>query len=373
MSHAPFREAVVDLAAIAGNVQALRALVDVPNVLVVVKADGYGHGMLAAAHAALAGGANWLGVADLDEAASLRASGIDAPILAWIHAPDETFDEAVATDITLGVVSFAQLQAVAAAGKRAGVAPAVHIKVETGLSRNGVSPDGWSELFTLAAELEQAGALRVEGIFSHLSNTSAEDDLAQGDVFDQAISSAHAAGLAPAYIHLAASTAALTQPTLRYNMVRLGITAYGISPVEDRRPEDFGLTPAMTVQARVAATRQVPDGTGVSYGYLHRTTGTANLALIPLGYYEGIPRTSVGGPVVINGTRYEASGRIAMDQFVVDTATDEVAVGDTVVLFGNPAVGHPSVHEWAAAAGTVGYEIVTRIGGRLERRYVGDV
>jgi alanine racemase len=373
MSHTAFREAVIDLSAIAGNVRQLRTLVEVPHVLVVVKADGYGHGMVASALAALAGGADWLGVADLDEAATLRTAGIDAPILAWIHAPDEDFVEAVATDVTIGVVSIAQLRAVAAAGAQAGVIPTVHIKVETGLSRNGVGPDGRGELFTVAAELEQAGALRVHGFFSHLSNTSAADDLAQGEAFDEALSAAHAAGLTPELIHLAASTAALTQPTLRYNMVRLGITAYGLSPVEDKRPEDFGLTPAMTVQARVTAVRHVADGTGVSYGYLHRTTGDSHLALVPLGYYEGVPRTSSGGPVVINGTRYQAAGRVAMDQFVVDLGADQVAVGDIAVLFGDGRAGHPSAHDWAAAAGTIGYEIVTRMGGRLERRYVGDV
>ena len=373
MSHSAFREAVVDLGVITANVRHLRELLDVPHVLVVVKADGYGHGMVPAARAALAGGANWLGVADLDEAGALRKAGIDAPILAWLHAPDETFDEAVASEVTLGIVSLEQLRAVVAAGERAVKVPTVHIKVETGLSRNGVGPDGWGELFVSAAEFEREGRIRVEGIFSHLSNTSAADDLAQGELFDEAVSEAHAAGLSPDLIHLAASTAALTQPTLRYNMVRLGISVYGIAPTEDTRPTDFGLTPAMTVRARVAAVRTVPKGKGVSYGYLHRTAGESNLALVPLGYYEGVPRTSEAGPVVINGSRYSVSGRIAMDQFVVDVGGNGVQVGDWAVLFGDPAHGHPSIHDWAAAANTIGYDIATRIGGRLERRYLGNV
>lgn len=373
MSHSAFREAVVDLNVIAANVRHLRELIEVPNVLVVVKADGYGHGMIPSARAALAGGANWLGVADLDEAAALRAAGIEAPILAWLHAPDETFDEAVALDVTLGIASLDQLRAVVAAGERAVKVPAVHIKVETGLSRNGIGPDGWGELFLSAAECEREGRIRVDGIFSHLSNTSAADDLAQGDLFDEAVSEAHAAGLNPALLHLAASTAALTLPTLRYNMVRLGISAYGIAPTEDTRPTDFGLTPAMTVRARVATVRTVPDGKGVSYGYLHRTRGESNLALVPLGYYEGIPRTSADAPVVINGTRYSVSGRIAMDQFIVDVSGDGVEVGDWAVLFGDPAHGHPSIHDWAAAANTIGYDIATGIGGRLERRFLGNV
>lgn len=373
MSHSAFREAVIDLNIIAANVRQLREIVAVPHLLIVVKADGYGHGMIPSARAALAGGANWLGVADVDEAAALRAAGIEAPILAWLHAPDETFDEAVSQNITLGVSSLAQLRAIVAAGERAGLVPAVHIKVDTGLSRNGVAPEEWDELFHLAAELEREGRVRIEGLFSHLSNTSVADDLAQAERFDDAISAAHAARLNPELIHLAASTAALTQPALRYNMVRLGVTAYGISPTEDIPPSAYGLTPAMTVRARVAAVRTVPEGTGVSYGYLHRTAARSTLALVPLGYYEGVPRTSEVAPVAINGRSYTVAGRIAMDQFVVDVQEDDVQVGDWAVLFGDPAHGHPLIHAWAAAANTIGYEMTTRIGGRLERRYLGQL
>ncbi|MBK5238125.1 MAG: alanine racemase [Actinomycetales bacterium] len=372
MSHSPFREAVINLDALADNVSQLISAVGTPHLMVVVKANAYGHGMIPSARAALAGGADWLGVADIDEALALREAGLKAPILAWIHAPDETFVEAVAADVTLGISSLAQLRAVAGAGAAAGLVARVHLKLETGLSRNGASEPEWAQLCAEAAALQTSGTIFVEGIFSHLSNTSEEDDLAQAEIFDRGIETARAEGLAPQLIHLAASAAALTLPMLRYNMVRIGILAYGVSPLEDRTAADFGLTPVMTLRTKVIATRRVPGETGVSYGYTHKTRGETTLALIPLGYAEGIPRAASGrGSALIRGQKFTIAGRVAMDQFVVDVGDSPVAVGDEVVLFGDPAQGHPSVTEWAEAASTIGYEIVTRLGGRLERTFTG--
>jgi len=385
MNHTPFREALINLDALSANVQSLAQTIGTPNLMVVVKANAYGHGMIESARAALAGGATWLGVADIDEALQLRAGGIAVPVLAWIHAPDETFDDAIAAGITLGLSTVAQLNAVAGAVDRAaagsgagagagtGAVPArVHLKLETGLSRNGASEPEWPPFFAAAAALHASGAILVEGIFSHLSNTSVEDDLAQATVFERGLRAAAAAGLAPTLIHLAASATAVTVPALRYNMVRLGILAYGVSPFEDRSAADLGLTPVMTLRASVVATRRVPFGAGVSYDYTYRTAEETTLVLIPLGYGEGIPRAASGrAPVVIDGQRFVIAGRVAMDQFIVDVGQASVAVGDHVVLFGDPAVGHPSVTEWAEAASTIGYEIVTRLSGRLERTFVG--
>lgn len=379
MSHSPLRIAKVNTDAIAGNVKRIFEITGVEDVLVVVKANAYGHGMVPAARAALAGGATWLGTADIGEALVLREAGISAPVLCWIHAPDETFDEAVAAGITLGAVSVAQLNAIAAAGHRVSnhseyVTPHVHLKLDTGLSRNGASPDQWADFMRTAAELHASGDLNVEGVMSHLSNTSEADDLEQLNVFMVGLSELKDAGLEPQYVHLAASLAALTLPQTRFNMVRTGIAAYGIGPTEEHRPEQFGLTPAMTLETRVVAVRRVPQNTGVSYGYLHRTAHESTLALIPLGYGDGISRdASMNGPVLLNGTTYPVAGRIAMDQFLVNVGNDPVAVGDHVVLFGNPVLGHPSVHDWAAAANSIAYEIVTRlIGTRLEYEYVGN-
>lgn len=374
MSHAPFRIARVNTDAIAANVKQVYALTGVKDVLVVVKANAYGHGAVRAARAALAGGATFLGTADIDEALELRAAGITAPILAWIHAPDEDFEDALAAGITLGAVSVAQLNAMAVAGRKLGVLPSVHLKIDTGLSRNGASPAEWTAFFATAAELHQRGELNVEGVMSHLSNTSPEDDLEQLRVFQIGLAELADAGLQPRYVHLAASLAALTLPETRFTMVRTGIAAYGIAPTEELRPEQFGLIPAMTLKSQVVAVRRVPTDTGVSYGYLHRTDTESTLALVPLGYGDGINRdASSNGPVVIKGIRYPVAGRIAMDQFVVNVGNDDVQVGDTVVLFGDPAQGAPSVHDWAAAANSIGYEIVTRlIGTRLEYEYVGQ-
>ncbi|MBN9202692.1 MAG: alanine racemase [Microbacterium chocolatum] len=362
----PFREALVDVSAIEHNVRHLRALTG-SEVIAVVKADGYGHGAVRSAAAALAGGAARLGVADVGEALALRRGGIDAPVLAWLHAPGEDFREAAAHGIELGISRYEQLQQAAAAAS-ADHPVAVHLKLETGLSRNGVAPADWRVLFAEAARLERIGHLRVRGIFSHLSNTSVDDDRAALRRFEEGLGAAAVAGLAPPLRHLAASHAAIALPEARFGCVRLGVSIYGLSPFDDKTSADLGLRPAMTLRAPVAAVRRVPAGAGVSYGYTHRTDAETTLALVPLGYADGVPRqASSAGPVVIGGRRFAVSGRIAMDQFVVDVGDHPVAVGDEAVLFGDPTLGMPSADEWARAADTINYEIVTRIGPRVVR------
>lgn len=362
------REAVIDVAAITANVRHLRRLTD-SEVIAVVKADGYGHGAVRSARAALEGGAARLGVADAEEALALRRAGIDSPILAWLHAPGALFAEAAAHDIELGISSYDQLQA-AAAG--AGDRPvSVHLKVETGLGRNGLAPTDYGVVFAEAARLEQAGKIRVLGMFSHLSNTSAADDRVALSRFQVALAAAGAQGIEAPLQHIAASHAAISLPEARLGCVRLGISMYGLSPFEDRTSADLGLQPAMTLRAAVAAVRRVPAGQGVSYGYAHRTSAESTLALVPLGYADGVPRSaSAAGPVTIGGRRHTVAGRIAMDQFVVDVGDADVSVGDEVVLFGDPALGVPSATEWADASGSINYEVVTRIGSRVPRREV---
>jgi alanine racemase len=368
---AAFRERVVDLDAISGNVARLRELVGTPHVMAVVKADAYGHGAVESARAALAGGADWLGVAEIPEGLALREAGITAPVLAWLHDPDVDFSAAVEADLDLGLSSRAQLEAAAAAGD--GSRPvAVQLKVETGLSRNGIAEGDWDAVFARARELEQSGEVVVRGIFSHLSNASPEDDRAALAAFDRALERAAAAGLAPELRHIAASAAALTLPESRYDLVRLGIAVYGLSPFGAASAAELGLRPAMTLRGRVAAVRRVPAGKGVSYDYTYRTATETTLALVPLGYAEGIPRhASNRAPVSIGGRTFRISGRVAMDQFVVDVGDLDVQVGDEVVLFGDPATGVPGADDWAQAADTINYEIVTRLGGRLTRTFVG--
>jgi alanine racemase len=371
-----FRERVVDLDAVTANVVRLRELVGTPHVMVVVKADAYGHGAVECARAALAGGADWLGVADIAEGLALREAGIAAPVLAWLHDPDEDFAAAVRAGLDLGISSGAQLEAAAAAAD--GERPVfLQLKVETGLSRNGIAESDWEAVFARARELETAGRVVVRGIFSHVSNASPEDDRAAVAVFERALERAGSAGLAPELRHLAASAAALSLPEARYDLVRLGIAAYGLSPfgrsaASATSAAELGLRPAMTLRGRVAAVRRVPAGTGVSYDYPYRTDKETTLVLVPLGYAEGIPRhASNAAPVSIGGRTFRVSGRVAMDQFVVDVGDLEVAVGDEVVLFGDPATGVPSADDWAEAAGTINSEFVSRHGGRLDGTFLG--
>ncbi|BDZ55543.1 alanine racemase [Agromyces marinus] len=368
----PFREAVIDLDAIRANVAHLAATVAPASVMAVVKADAYGHGAAPVARAALEGGADWLGVADIDEALALRDAGIEAPVLAWLHDPDARYDGAIAQRVDLGVSSIAQLEAMADAAARAGRPANLHLKLDTGLSRNGILRTEWDAAVARAAALEAEGRIRVRGLFSHLANTSPVDDRDQLAAFLDGVAAAERAGVVPDVRHLAASAGALRVPETRLDLVRIGIGVYGLPPFGDgTTAADLGLRPAMTLRGRVAAVRHVESGTGVSYGYTWRAPRPTTLALVPLGYADGIPRHASGrGEVVIGGRRHRVAGRVAMDQFVVDVGDADVAVGDEVVLFGDPADGVPSADDWADAAGTIGYEIVTRIGPRVPRTHL---
>jgi alanine racemase len=288
-----------------------------------------------------------------------------------LHAPGASFVEAVREDVELGISDIDQLLRAGEAAQ-GGRAAAVHLKIETGLSRNGIPPADWRVVFSEAARLERIGRLRVVGLFSHLSNTSEADDRAALAKFEEGVVLAAAAGLTPPLRHIAATHAAIALPEARLNAVRIGIGIYGISPFHDRSSADLGLRPAMTLRGSVAAVRRVPAGTGVSYGYAYRTETDTTLALVPLGYADGVPRQASGrGPVSINGHRFTVAGRIAMDQFVIDVGDHPVAVGDEAVLFGDPTLGVPAARDWADAADTIDYEIVTRIGPRVPRREVG--
>ncbi len=357
----------VDLDAIRHNVGVLREAVAPAQVMVVVKADGYGHGAVPVARAAVEAGADWLGVVDVDEALHLRRNGITAPLLSWLHRPDEDFRIAIGARVDLGASYCTQLERIASHGYAM-----VQLKVDTGLSRNGADETEWLRLVELAARLEREGRIRVRALFSHLANAGAEEDARQVEGFERAVLAALDAGLQPEFTHLAATAAALSTPATRFGLVRLGIGVYGVSPFDDRTPADLGLRPAMRLSAPIASVKRVPAGAGVSYGYTYRTEGERTLALVPLGYADGVPRhASNAGPVAINGRRYRVAGRIAMDQFVVDVGDDEVRVGDEAVLFGDPASGVPSARDWAEAADTIDYEIVTRVGPRVRREYGG--
>lgn len=362
-----FREIRVDLDAIEANTRHLVELFDGVAVIAVVKADGYGHGALASARAALRGGASAIATAELAEALRLRQAGVQGRLMCWLHGPETAFAPAVEHGIDLGVSSMEQLE------RAASVGAAVHLKLETGLGRNGVAPEDWDAVFAAAARAEANGSTRVVGIMTHLSNTSVEDDRAALAAFADGVERARRAGLSPELVHAAASAAAIDLPESRFNAVRIGLALYGLSPFDDGRDSAaLGLRPAMSMRARIAAVRRVPAGHGVSYGYVYRAPVETALALVPLGYADGVPRqASDHGVVSVNGREYRQRGRIAMDQFVIVTPDEPLAVGDEAVLFGDPARGEPAVERWAEAAGTINYEIVTRVGARPERRYLG--
>ncbi len=357
------REALVNVGAIAQNVAALRGS---QNAMVIVKANGYGHGAVESARAAIEGGASWLGVVDVDEALELRNAGITAPVLAWIHDPFADFDEAVSRDIDLGVNYGEQLERVAAAEGRANV----QLKLDTGLGRNGVAESEWGAVFERAAALQAAGAIHVRGVFSHLSSAGDAVDQQHLARFTAGLEQARAAGLDPEVIHLTATGGTLQLPAGHFSMVRIGIGAYGLTPFEQGEAVPDALTPAMQVSAAIVNVKRVSAGSGLSYGHSYVTDRETTVALVPLGYADGMPRhASNAAPVSINGVTYRVSGRIAMDQFIVDVGDAPVTVGDRAIVFGNPADGVPSADDWAAAAGTINYEIVTRIGPRVVRRY----
>jgi alanine racemase len=372
-------QARVDLAAVRHNVAMLaEGAAGGAGVMAVVKADGYGHGLVPTARAAAQGGAAWLGVAFLEEALALRAAAIDLPILAWLTTPGEDVRPAVAAGIDLGVYSLAELAAAAAAARTTGVTARVQLKADTGLSRGGAQPADWPELCEAAAKAEADGAVKVSGLWSHFAFADGGADHPtnnrQTAVFREALDIAARAGLEPEVRHLANSAATLTAPATHFDLVRPGLAVYGLSPVPDiGSPADLGLRPAMTLLSTVALTKRVPAGAGVSYLHRYVTSKPTSLALVPLGYADGVPRSATNlAQVQLRGRRRTIAGTVCMDQFVLDVGDDDVDAGDDVVLFGPGTGGEPTAQEWADWLGTINYEIVTRVGARVPRTYTGE-
>ncbi len=366
----------VDLDAIRANVSALRAVARDADVLAVVKADGYGHGLLPVARAARDGGAGWLGVALLEEALALRRAGDEGPVLAWLFSPQQPLGPAVAAGIDLGVSAPWALAAAAAAAVETGVPARLHLKADTGLSRAGATPADWPALCVGAARAVADGTVEVVGVWSHFAYADEPGHPTvrrQTAVFAEALTVAAGAGLRPSVRHLANSAATLTSPGTHYDLVRPGLAVYGLSPVPQiGGPAAYGLRPAMTMTARVVLAKRVPAGSGVSYGHRYTTDRETGLALVPVGYADGVPRAATNiAEVLVAGRRRRIAGTVCMDQFVVDVGADAVSAGDEVVLFGPGDRGEPTAQDWADALGTISYEIVTRIGPRVPRTYAG--
>jgi len=372
--------ALIDGAALRENVALLDSRSGDAALLVVVKADAYGHGVEIIAPILRRSGVPWLGVALLSEALQLRAMGDIGRILAWLWAPgDPDLRPAVQAEIDISVSSMWALREVLAVGEELRVAPRVHLKIDTGLSRNGVPPEEWNAVVAAAAEAQSRGALLVEGVWSHLANADQHESddaiasvVAQAGAFRTGLAAVHAAGLEPPHLHLANSAATAWFPDLHFTMVRCGIATYGVSPgVHVDEAKHLGLKPVMTLRAQLAHVKTIPVGQSVSYGSHWTAAAPTRVGLVAVGYADGIPRTAEGAQVSVAGKRANVLGRIAMDQFVIELP-DDAEPGTWVTVFGTdgPTTNGPTADEWAHAAGTIGYEIVTRIGPRVPRELV---
>jgi alanine racemase len=366
-------EAVVDLGAIAHNVRLLREHAGAAQVMAVVKADGYGHGATQVARAALAAGAAELGVATVDEALALRADGITAPVLAWLHPPGIDFGPALLADVEIAVSSVRQLDELLDAARRTGRTATVSVKVDTGLNRNGVPAAQFPSMLAALRQAVAQGAIRLRALMSHMVYAdqpgNAINDV-QAQRFSEMLTHARDQGVRFEIAHLSNSSATMSRPDLAFDMVRPGIAVYGLSPVPDRG--DLGLIPAMTVKCAVALVKPIRAGEGVSYAHTWIAERDTTVALMPIGYADGVFR-SLGGrlDVLVNGRRRRGVGRICMDQFLVDLGPGriDVAEGDEAILFGPGTGGEPTAQEWADLIGTIHYEVVTSPRGRITRTY----
>ncbi|MGW3766284.1 alanine racemase [Actinomadura verrucosospora] len=366
-------EARVDLGAIGHNIGVLRERAGGAEVMAMVKAEAYGHGLVEAARAALAGGASWLGVAKLAEALRLRDAGVTARTLVCLGVPGEPYEEAVARGVDLTVGAVWLLDEVVRAAELSGREARIHLKADTGMSRGGARGDGWEALVDAALKAEATGHVRVAGVMSHFACADEPGHpsiAAQVGAFTEMVAHAEKAGARFEVRHIANSAAALTLPEARFDLVRPGIATYGLTPVPALG--GFGLRPAMTLVADAALVKRVPAGSGVSYGHTYHTERETTLAVVPVGYGDGIPRHGSNVlQVLAGGRRRTIAGRVCMDQFVVDLGDDPLAAGDEIVLFGPGDRGEPTAQEWAETLGTISYEIVTRIGARVPRAYPG--
>ncbi|MBM0124999.1 alanine racemase [Pimelobacter simplex] len=369
---------VVDLAAIRANTRLLRATAGV-SLIAVVKADGYGHGMVESALAAQSGGAEWLATATIEEALALRAAGVEGPVLCWITTPTSDYAAAADAGIDVSAYSGEELDEMAAALQGRAEPARIQLKVDTGLSRGGAPRAAWDELFTRAQQGESAGLWRVSGIWSHFACADEPGHPAndrQERAFRDALALAEERGLRPELRHLANSAAAILRPSARFDAVRCGIALYGLDPAPGEAT-GIGLEPAMTVTAPLLMVKDLAPGDGVSYGHRWVAEQPTTVGLVPVGYGDGIPRhaSRPGAPdaaatVGIDGKPRPIRGTVCMDQVVVDLEGDRPPVGSEVVVLGPPSAGGPTAQDWAEACGTINYEIVTRIGGRMSRRYV---
>lgn len=365
-------ELIIDLEAYRENLRVLRTLAPESQQMAVVKANAYGHGMLPIARAAREAGVDWLGAATADEALALRSSGDSGPLLCWLTTPGAPFTELIDADVQVTASLPEQLEEIAAASSSRA---RVQLKVDTGLSRNGarLGPD-WTQLVQAAARAQSAGRIEVTGVWSHLACADEPENPANADqerMFAAAVEEMRAHGLDPGLRHLCNSAGTITMPDARLDLVRMGIASYGMDPgAAVPIPQ---IRPVLTCVTRLALVKEVPAGAKVSYGHCWTAEQPTRLGLVPVGYGDGVHRTASNrAEVGFAGRRMPVRGTICMDQFVVDLGDLPARAGDRVVLFGPGDEGEPTATDWARAAGTIDYEILTRLAGRWTRIYRGE-
>jgi alanine racemase len=357
-------EANIDLTAITANVKKLKTTSS-SELMAVVKADAYGHGLVPVAKAALNAGASWLGVALVEEAHSLRAAGVTAPILAWLVSPGSNYAAAIDANIDLAVPSLDIFKEIVATGKRA----RIHIEVDTGMTRGGFLEE-WSEF--LKSEFSK---VEVVGVFSHFARADEVSEKQNQDQlinFNNAIADLVAVGVTPKLKHLANSAATLTNQSAAFDLVRTGIAMYGLTPDLENlgTSKSLGLLAAMQVRAKLHLVKKVPANSPVGYGATESTSRDTVLGVVAMGYADGIPRVAKAAGVFFAGKRCPIIGRVSMDQFVVDLGPETTAkAGDYVVIFNNGAAGEFTAEDWGVASGSINYEMTTRIGPRVPRIY----
>ncbi|NYE36608.1 alanine racemase [Nocardioides cavernae] len=357
----------VDLSAVAANTRLFAARTSA-ELMAVVKADGFGHGAADVARTALAHGATSLGVTSLAEALDLRAAGLTAPVLSWLNPVDAAYADALAVEVELAVASREHLEAVVTAQRSAPHqrSARIHLHLDTGMARDGAEPTAWAGLCRAARRAERAGLVRVVGVMGHLgcADDPADECNALGRRrFAWGVETARAAGLRPARRHLAATAATLLDVRSHHTMVRVGAGLVGIDPTSTTP-----LRSGLTLTAPVVSVRRVRSGAGVGYGHTWTAPAATNLALLPLGYADGLPRLASGrAEVLLRGRRRRLVGRISMDQVVVDLGDDHAEPGDTATVLGPGGAGEPTVAEWAGWSDTLPHEVVTGIGPRVRR------
>ena len=363
-------EVRVDIERIAANIKHFKELSGTP-VMAVVKADAYGHGLVPVAKAALEAGASSLGVALLEEAITLRQAGITAPILAWLVPPGSNYKLAVDNHIELAASSIKALEEIGAV--KSEFRPKVHLEVDTGMTRGGFL-DEWGKI-----DGHHVANLDVVGIFSHFARADEpgeKQNQLQLNRFKEMVETVESFGYTNIVRHLSNSAATLKDQDSRFDLVRVGIAMYGLSPDVKTLGDSasLGLKPAMQLRAKLHLVKTVPANSPVGYGATAYTTAETKLGVVAMGYADGIPRIAQGAGVFIDGKRAPIIGRVSMDQFVVDLGAESTATtGDWVIVFGDGVTGEYTADDWGAASGSINYEIVTRIGPRVPRIYVPHV